>query len=174
MLRPVTLQLISEILAYPLLENAGKPGADQFGRAINSWDEAIRGATNPKWERLCQTCSNRINQQCVAFGVPRERSWNAIVAEVNRTFAPAAEKIDRFFSAKNASWGLGGHVVFQLRSAIEEIEYSDIVVPFFFFPVLLPIYRSGFYPCGWTGEAVSRAALDGSLVCLPAGQVNVH
>jgi hypothetical protein len=33
-----------------------------------------------------------------------------------------------------------------------EIEYSDIVKPFFYLPLLDPWYASGHLPCGWDGQ----------------------
>jgi hypothetical protein len=173
-MRDQTRQLVRELRTFPLLENCGSATAAQYGIRISSWERALDEAIDRNWENLCKSCSNRINQRCVLAKISNERAWNSVVGEINDILVPVCDRVDRYFSSINAPWSIAGHVIFQLRSAVEETEYSDVTPPFFFLPVLLPVYRAGLFACGWDGAPLAEVQLDGSLDRLPSGRLKVY
>ena len=174
MLNEKTLTLADEIAKYDFFANIGLLSAAGYGTKCKTWENAVQHAQSSSWENHCQTFSNRILVYRERANLDRKRPWtDETAALVVKLLTPATTKINLFFKERNEGTGLGRHVTFQLISAVKEQEYCDILEPLFFVGVLLPIYRAGYYPCGWNGSKIPRSQLGGEIDKLPAGTPRV-
>ncbi|HOY54696.1 MAG TPA: hypothetical protein PL015_08465 [Opitutaceae bacterium] len=170
-MKPSTWQLIEEINGYPLFCEIGKrPLGDKF-TFVASWDRAVGYAQERKWINLTYACFNRTSS---ASSATRGAEWNVFAEKTKVLLKSAEEKISRVFTERNAPWSLASACALDLFLAVAEEEYSDVIRPLFFKPILLPVYAAGHFPCGWNGGTVPGSEIGGTLRSLPPGKIRVH
>jgi len=150
-MRPETLQLLAELKSADLFGRIGQPSSLPHS-PVASWDEALKLCQSESWEDLKLMLNNRRAGKVNQIDWDRFQQWNptctSLRPEITQVTEGVAERLGRTLKITE---GFHNSVFWDLLSMLLEREFEDIVAPLFSLPVLLPIYRAGHFPCGWTG-----------------------
>ena len=104
----------------------------------------------------------------------RAQTWNPACEEVSpQVDAIADAAVDHVATTRRITEAFRNCVQWDLQGMLLEIEFSDIQPPVFHYPRLLPIYRAGHFPCGWTGPKLDTY-WSASRKPMPDGEVLVY
>lgn len=156
----------------------------QCGKSANQWETARSWPTackllaDARWQNFTLELINRY----------REILWSKIPISEIRSFEDAwndrADVVDNQIDAfcVEELWSrlpfedaksFNLTVRKELRCMAMEADNSEILPPVFFQPLLLPVYKAGHLPCGWSGVAMPQNWRGNSLADLPSGRLIV-
>jgi hypothetical protein len=172
-MRRETAELLTELKETELLGNVGLP-APLPHRSIASWEEALELCHSEPWGALQLMTSNRNAGLVNELNWGRFQYWNETCEELYPHLAQIGEAtFARVAKSRTTTKHLYNSLRWDLLGTLLEREFEDVVAPQFYVPVLLPIYRAGHFPCGWTGPTLDTY-WSGSRAPLPAGAVLIH
>ena len=143
---------MATVFSYPFLQSVGRPLPPSV-TAVSHWKDADMVCSSPKWEACRLMARNALQMGVNKRNWNRLQEWNPLVKElrpvvrsfVDSILSPAPLNATTHKNIMDCiSWDLMGIFL--------ELEYSDIVDPIFFIPMLEPWYEAGYFPCGWNGD----------------------
>jgi hypothetical protein len=172
-MRPTTQELLATLKNAPLLDQVGRPHTLRH-RSIGSWSEALKMCDSETWNALQLMTKNRTAGVVNRLNWHRCQEWNPVCAALR----PETERIigtcfQRISETNNVTAELRNSMSWDLLIILLEQEFDDVTAPFFYIPVLLPIYLAGHLPCGWTGVKLDTDWSSGSAP-LPEGEVLIY
>lgn len=166
--RPSVQSKLETILTYPFFQSVGKPISNSI-TTVDSWPSAIKFYTSVKWENCRLMARNVLQRLTEQRSWHRSNEWNSLIDEIQ----PVIElSLDAILPKVDVPPAFIAKIKPQLSRDIKliclENEYSDIVEPSFFLPLLEPWYAAGHLPCGWDGtefpEGWDGVIHDGRLI----------
>jgi len=152
-MRDETRGVISILTRIDWFSKCGEKATDSEYAFVDSKERAIQMFTSRQWFYFANPIRNREG----SFVVPtfnRVEEYNAVAMEV---CGVATEEIVRRIDPK-----IGAHldlrnetrrsVQMDIAHILWEAEFEHLVTPMFYLPIILPAYRLGRLPCGWTGR----------------------
>ncbi|MDB6029635.1 MAG: hypothetical protein JWM68_5858 [Verrucomicrobiales bacterium] len=172
-MRSETSQLLSEIKSTELFSNLGRPPALHH-RFVSSWDEALESCNSAPWDALQLMTHNRDVNRANELNWHRFQEWNPICEILRPEVLHITEKaIARVASTRKVPDQFRHSVSWDLLHILLEREFEDVMPPFFYVPVLWPIYGSGHFPCAWTGPQLDTD-WSASRKPIPDGEVLIY
>lgn len=119
---------------------------------IPSWSEAVAAFDEESWMELKLDLSNRLTGRLAATNMERFREWNHLHNEIHLlTLQLITEASTSLRQQGPVSDAMTNEIHSDLTMALLEVEYSDLVQPFFYYS-LAGYYARGHLPCGWDGN----------------------
>jgi hypothetical protein len=172
-MRDESRKLLEEIRELQLFSRFGEPcplGLPQ----VRSWSEALRSCATLKWESVTLMSNNRSAGHMHELDWHRAQTWNPTCEVVRpQVDAIADEAVRRVATTRRVIDAFRNCVRWDLQAMVLEMEFADILPPVFHFPRLLPIYRAGHFPCGWTGPKLDTY-WSSSRKPMPHGDILVY
>jgi hypothetical protein len=178
-MREITETILREMSQWPLFEAIGHSislGQTDYDIGAKNWRNALRLCQKIQWASLQLQVRNRIFQKIHEKNYYRRMEWNSIVGEINprideivKATVINMDRIDekgRDVITESMSW--------DLMMICMEVEYSDVIAPFFFVPKLKFVYQGGHFPCGWSGKKISEKWASLSDKPLPPGKILIY
>jgi hypothetical protein len=143
---------LEHVFNYPFFRAAGNPLPPSVSDA-KSWTHAVKEYDSRKWENCRLMARNALQRFVEQQNWGRRQDWNPLSDELR-------PKIVSFIEELLPKTGLPAEVTKKVKDNLSwdimficlEQEYSDVVKPFFYIPLLDPWYAAGHCPCGWDGE----------------------
>ena len=165
--------LLEEIRALPLFSRLGEPCTLGFPQ-VRSWSEALRSCSTVKWGSVGLMSKNRSSESVRERDWDRSETWNPTCAVVRpQVMAIADEAVGRVATVRQVNDAFRGCVRWDFLAMVLEMEFADILPPVFHYPCLLPIYRAGHFPCGWTGPKLDTY-WSASKEPMPRGEILIY
>jgi hypothetical protein len=172
-MRDESRKLLEEIRELQLFSHLGEPFS--FGLPqVQSWSDALRSCATLKWESVTLMCNNR-SAGCVnEIDWHRAQTWNPTCEIVcPKVIAIANAAVERVAATRRVTDAFRNSVRWDLQAMVLEMEFADILPPVFHYSRLLPIYRAGHFPCGWTGPKLDTD-WSSSRKPVPHGEILVY
>jgi hypothetical protein len=177
-MRELTNAILREMTRWPLLGAIGKPlplCKPGYATGVNNWRDASLLCNRDQWSSLQLQVKNRISRTIREKAFSRSLEWNQIADQVRPIIGEFVEgiqiKIEAECDVRNI---ITASISWDLMMICMEIEYSNIMVPFFFVPNLKSIYQEGHFPCGWSGKKISEKWASLSDNPLPPGKILIY
>jgi hypothetical protein len=155
-MRAETAQLLSELKSLEICSNLGSQSALPH-KAVGSWSEALKLCRGKEWSALQLMTHNRNYGLVNELNWDRYQSWNPTVQGLRPDLALITQAaIGRSSGARKVPDYFGHSIRWDLLGILLEREFEDVKPAFFYLPRLLPIYRAGHFPCGWTGPKLDE------------------
>lgn len=121
---------------------------------VSGWSQALSLCSDQAWEDVTLEARNRLTEFLHTRHRDAYQQWNHIAAAAkSRIDAPVCDLIWRPFAERQ---GLGkaftDAVSWDVLAAVMEHAYRDCSGRPTFFLQLLQVYRTGHFPCGWSGD----------------------
>jgi hypothetical protein len=172
-MRDESRKLVEEIRELPLFSRLGEPctlGLPQVG----SWSEALRSCATLKWGNVSLMANNRSAGRMQELDWHRAETWNPTCEIVRpQVDAIADEAVGRVAATRRVTDAFRNCLSCNLAAMVLELEFADVLPPVFHYPRLLPIYRAGHFPCGWTGPKLDTY-WSATRKPIPRGQILVY
>ncbi len=169
-MRAGTTILLSELKSLKLCSNLGQQSALPH-RSVASWSEALKLCRGKKWSLLQLMTKNRNVDVVNRLSWDRYQSWNPTCECLYPDLAQiTGEVVARLKDTRKVPDDFGGCMSWDLLCILLEREFEDVTPGSFYLPCLLPIYRAGHFPCGWTGPKLDTDWSSGSEP-LPDGEI---
>lgn len=171
-MRSTTQELLAELKSTPLLGHIGLPNTLGH-RSVGSWCEALELCHSESWDSLQLMTKNRNANVVDRLNWDRGQEWNVVCAALRPEIATIIESsFHRVRETHRVTTNLQNSMSWDMLGILLEREFEDVTPPSFYIPSLLPIYRAGHLPCGWTGSALDTCWSSGSAP-LPVGEIMV-
>jgi hypothetical protein len=172
-MRDESLKLLEEIGELPLFPHLGEPCALGLP-LVRSWSEALRSCATLKWESVTLMAKNRSAGLMHKLDWHRAQTWNPTCEVVRpQVDSIADEAVRRVASERRVTDAFRNCVRWDLQAMVLEMEFADVLPPVFHYPRLLPIYRAGHFPCGWSGPKLDTY-WSSSQKPMPNGEILIY
>jgi len=172
-MRPEARALLEEMRALPLFSRLGQKGGLDLPHA-RSWSEALRSCATGKWESVTLMANNRTSDRIFELDWHRAQSWNPTCELVRPNVdAITSKAVLRLAATRRVTDTFRNCVRWDFQAMVLEMEFADICPPLFHYPRLMPIYRGGHFPCGWTGPKLDTY-WSSSREPMPHGEILVY
>jgi hypothetical protein len=164
-----TERAISELIQRGLFHGGGTIGSGY--QVVDSEREAVEMASSAAWEEFCVRAYNGIVIRTLQGRVSGGRGGlEVFFEELPRVLAPLSRQLQR------SKWNAITRFPFELilLACFAEIEFSDVLAPVFFAPMIYPVLQAGHYPCGWDGNPLANNFAPTSDADFSEGTLCVH
>lgn len=132
--------------------NVGQSLENVNARQVHSWREAFKLCRSRLSQNVQLESGNILSEKLCYRFLERYRSWNELVGKISRSTDPLV--LWKILSAPDLpkfSEGVLNAIRSDLRMALMELEYADLIAPRFF-AERAKWYLAGHFPCGWDGD----------------------
>lgn len=138
---------------------------------VKEWSEAKNYAESEAWDRFFGEVYNGVFIRSVQ---PKLKRIGGVMGDIQEEIHSALSPAIR--AVREAHWSEIPLFPFEglLTQCCAEVEFSNILEPVFFFPLLFPVLVAGHFPCGWDGDPVPENWLPNGPQDLPKGRLMVH
>jgi hypothetical protein len=157
-----TLQVLADIsLSHPF-SRIGRRDVMRGCVHVPSIEMAVEHCMSESWAALQLQAANRLRREARSRNYDRIIKHNQIVDDLkaNSVFRKIIDMVPHVDSKTGNV--LRSSCEWDILSICLEVEYGDLVPPLVFVPYLLPVYKAGHFPCGWSGPKL-ETGWDGSL-----------
>jgi hypothetical protein len=153
-MKPITKQIIEDITAIDWFYAVGKIFGDlPKAQIARNWNHAIQQCCSPEWEHIQNVASERFWINVGIVSPKRADEWNLLTKEIFPVVNDLVEtKLKGFILDKELLPKLIQDVNWDMRMALMEAEYLDIMKPGFYLSYIINVYHKGHFPCGWLGS----------------------
>ena len=114
--------------------------------------------------------ANRVNE----LSWDRCQEWNPICERLGPEILRITEDaVARIGTARGVTNHFLHSVSWDLLHILLEREFDDVMPPFFYVPVLWPVYHAGHFPCCWTGPELDTY-WSASREPIPDGEILIY
>ena len=167
-----TREELERIVQLDFCRHVGEPYLGPH-RPIKSWEAAEKKNASSNWFRLVNACRNRLSVELKKVD-ERYRSGDESREELRRLVLPRLDRLSVRVAENTRSMSWPAEIRIPLFYAVLEYHYRSVVPPFFFYPIMLPIFESGRIPCGWTGKRPSIQIEQGDFSSIPEGEFFIY
>jgi len=172
-MRTQTTELVSELKGVELCNNLGLPVGLPH-RSVASWAEALKLCHGKEWSALQLMTNNRNAGRVNELNWDRFQEWNPTCESLYPAIAQiTGDAVARASSTRKVSDHFRHSLSWDVLGILLEREFEDVIPPFFYLPRLLPIYRAGHFPCGWTGPELDTY-WSASREPIPKGEILIY
>jgi hypothetical protein len=168
-MQPDATRLLRELPSFPWFEQVGQRMTTDCVR-VDSWEEAAASAQSEVWRSVQLEVRNNLSYRVNRLNYERFVQWNTVTSEINCQIEFTLKKVLESFSSKMkiGRWFVDS-VLWDMMLSCQEAEFADVYPPVFFLERVLPLYRAGYFPCGWSGSKLLPGWEDpmppGRIVC---------
>jgi hypothetical protein len=151
-MKPRVQSKLDAVFAYPFFQSVGKPPSGPI-TVINSWPLAVKHYTSRSWQNCSLIARNLLQRLTEKRSWDRSEEWNPLTDELRPLIDSFANSIlPKTGIPETLIAKIKPHFSWDIMFICMECEYSDVIAPPFYLPVLDPWYAAGHLPCGWDGE----------------------
>jgi hypothetical protein len=170
-MRPETTRLLTEFEAIDWFSNLGRPSSLPH-TPVSSWKHALKMSAEPKWENLRLMAHNHTARKVCQRNWDRYQTWNPICQELRpEVDAITRRAADAVVATREVQDVFQHNVSWDLLGILLEQEFDNVFPSILHLSALFPIYRSGHFPCGWTGPNLDTIWSGTTEDPIPAGEI---
>ena len=168
-LKPETLQAISRLNATRLFHGGGELDSSTCVETTSE-GKALQSASSRAWEHFNVRAYNGIFIDVIQDALKkRDQLLGPSIEAIGDALRPALGQIPSSRVNPVTRFSLQPLLV----SCCAELEFSDVLEPVFFYPMVFPVLCAGHYPCGWKGAKIPKVWWPTGPVDLPPGKLRV-
>jgi hypothetical protein len=151
-LKPTVKKAFDRVLSYPFFQSVGQPVPASVTK-VNSWKHAAKICRSKAWEECGRVSTNLLARTVAEKDWYRGNEQNGIADELRPLILAFVDSLlGRFPLDDKGMANVRAVLSWDIMFVCLESEYSDLVEPRFYVPVVEPWYASGHFPCGWDGD----------------------
>jgi hypothetical protein len=142
---------LETIFEYRFFQSVAEPLPPSV-TPVTSWSRAAKECGAQKWAN-CQLMARNALQRFTEIQCwDRAQDWNPILQEIRPLISIFCEALVRKTDLpEKLLTAIKTDLSWDIMFICLEHEFSDVVQPFFYIPLLDPWYAAGHFPCGWDG-----------------------
>lgn len=141
----------------------------------NNISEAVKSYCSRSWENFRNEIWNRHSEMVWESCGQQDEVLDAVSIEIEKFVADKLTDLKGSFERlEGENDKIARSLRYDLLNIAFEVEYAELIDPIFSYRYLYPVYQSGFLPCGWVGESMSKNWQGSSHQDLPQGRLEVY